>query len=235
MIAIPCMDMSARGRVQFGSGATSRSPSADPPSIARAWSQLGFRRLHVVDVDAASGGVPNLPLLEEVLRSSPMSIQVGGGVRSADDVERLYRAGVEQVVIGGPAIEDPSSIGDMAALYPGLLVVAAEVRGRRVMLRGRGRTTSVDAVELVEELNSLNVGGVLVTATHQEGLMRGADLTLIEDIVEAADFPVIASGRVASLGDLRALEHRGAWGAIVGTALYSGALDPRAVASEFAE
>jgi phosphoribosylformimino-5-aminoimidazole carboxamide ribotide isomerase len=235
VIAIPCVDVSARGRVQIGSGATSRSPSADPPSIARAWSQFGFRRLHVVDVDAAGGGTPNLPLLEEVLRASPIEIQVGGGVRSLDDVERLYQAGVEHVVIGGPVLEDPASISEISALYPGLLVVAADVRGRRVIVRGRGRTTSVDAVELVEELNSLNVGGVLFTATHQEGQMRGPDLTLIEDVVEAADFPVIASGGVASLSDLRALEHRGAWGTIVGTALYSGALDPRAVASEFAE
>lgn len=176
-----------------------------------------------------------MPLLEEVLRASPVEVQVGGGVHSADDVERLYRAGVEHIVIGGPALEDPTSIGELSALYPGLLLVAADIRGRRVVVRGRGRTTSVDAVELVEELNSLNVGGFLFTATYQEGQMRGPDLGLIEDVVEAADFPVIASGGVASLGDLRALEHRGAWGALVGTALYSGALDPRAVAMEFAE
>lgn len=235
MIVIPWMDVSARGRVQIGSGGTSRPPAADPPSIARAWSQFGFRRLHVVDIDAAGGGTPNLPLLEEVLRASAVEIQVGGGVRSVDDVERLYRAGVEHVVLGGPALEDPASIGEITAFYPGLLVVAADVRGRRVMVRGKGRTTSIDAVELVEELNSLNVGGLLLTATQQEGQMRGPDLALIEQVVEAADFPVIASGGVSSVGDLRALEHRGAWGALVGSALYSGALDPRAVASEFAE
>ena len=118
---------------------------------------------------------------------------------------------------------------------PHELIVACDVRERRVTTRGWAHTLPVDILDVVEELNSLPLGGLLVTAVHKEGQLAGTDLPLMEDVVEASSFPVYASGGVTSMQDLRALEYRGLAGAVIGMALYTGALDPVVVAGEFGE
>ena len=114
-------------------------------------------------------------------------------------------------------------------------MVACDVRERRVTTRGWARTLPVDILDVVEELNGLSLGALLVTAVHREGQMRGTDLPLMEDVAEASRVPVLASGGVATMQDLRALEHRGIAGVVIGMALYTGALDPVVVAGEFCD
>jgi len=119
--------------------------------------------------------------------------------------------------------------------HPGQIVVACDVRERRVTTRGWAHTLPVDILDVVEELNGLPLAGLLVTAVHKEGQLRGTDLPLMEDVAESSHFPVFASGGVSSIEDLRALEHRGIAGAVIGMALYTGAMDPVVVAGEFGE
>lgn len=235
MIAIPAVDVRDGACVQLvgGSFAEERVRLPDPVSVARNWSSLGFERLHLVDLDAATGNGSNLPVLEEIIRDTSGEVQVGGGVRGTDDVEALFRAGADHVVVGTRAIEDPDWLADVSAMYPGLLIVATDVRGRKVVTRGWVRTLPVDVLDVVESLNAHPLGGLLVTAVHLEGQMRGADLALMEDVTAESHFPVIASGGVATMQDLRALEHRGVAGVVIGMALYTGALDARTVAQEF--
>lgn len=237
MIAIPAVDLREGACVQLVGGSYEKEQVRlpDPIAVAHQWEQTGFRRLHVVDLDAATGAGSNLPIVEEILRDAHADVQVGGGVRGTEAVEQLFRAGASRVVVGTRALEDPEWLADLAALYPGVIVVATDVRERRVVTRGWVRTLPLDVIDVVEELNALALGGLLVTAVHREGQMRGTDLALMEDVVEASRFPVIASGGVSSMNDLRALEHRGIGGAVIGMALYTGALDARAVAQEFAE
>lgn len=237
MIAIPAVDLRDGACVQLvgGSYTDERVRLPNPGAVARDWASYGFRRLHVVDLDAATGAGSNLPIIEELLRDESVEFQVGGGVRSKEQIEQLFQAGATRVVVGTRAIEEPEWLADAAALYPGLIVVATDVRERRVVTRGWVRTLPLDVLDVVEELNAHPLGGLLVTAVHLEGQMRGTDLTLMEDVAEASRFPVIASGGVSTVGDLRALEHRGISGAVIGMALYTGALDPRTVAQEFAE
>jgi phosphoribosylformimino-5-aminoimidazole carboxamide ribotide isomerase len=237
MIAIPAVDVREGACVQLvgGAYAQERIRLVDPAGVARSWTQLGFSRLHVVDLDAATGVGSNLPIVEEILRDAQAGVQVGGGIRSTDAIEQLFRAGAERVVVGTRAIEDPEWLADVAALYPGVVVVATDVRGRRVVTRGWVRTLPVDVLDVVDELNGLPLGGVLVTAVDLEGRMRGTDLALMEDVADRSNFPVIASGGVASLNDIRALEHRGVEAVVLGMALYTGVLDARAVAQEFGE
>jgi phosphoribosylformimino-5-aminoimidazole carboxamide ribotide isomerase len=121
----------------------------------------------------------------------------------------------------------------MAARYPGVIVLAADVRERRVVTRGWTRTLSRDVLEVTEELHGLPLAALMVTAVHKEGQMQGTDLPLMEEVVETAHVPVLASGGVAGVQDLRALAARGVAGAIVGMALYTGALDARAALQEF--
>jgi phosphoribosylformimino-5-aminoimidazole carboxamide ribotide isomerase len=237
MIAIPAVDVRAGACVQLvgGSYAQERVRLENPGGVARHWTQLGFRRLHVVDLDAATGVGSNLRVIEEILRDVSAEVQVGGGVRSTDAIEQLFSAGADRVVVGTRAIEDPAWLADVASLYPGTIVVATDVRGRRVVTRGWVRTLPVDVLDVVEELNAHPLGGILVTAVELEGRMRGPDLALMEDVADKADFPVIASGGVTTMNDIRALEHRGVSAVVLGMALYTGALDARAVAREFGE
>lgn len=207
----------------------------DPVGVAVAWRQYGFRHLHVVDLDAVAGRGNNSTEVQSILGTTDVEIQVGGGVRSSAAIQQLLNDGSQRVVIGTRALEDPDWLADMATLFPGSIVVAADVRGRKVLSHGWTRIHPKLVLDIVEELNGLPLAGILVTAVHREEAMNGSDLPLMEDLAEAAEFPVFASGGLGSVGDLRALADRGVAAAIIGVALYSGAMDPWAVAEEFAE
>ena len=207
----------------------------DPLGVARSCAGFGFRKLHVVDLDAATGRGSNEEIVREILREMTMEVQVGGGVRSGETIEQLLAAGAHHVVVGTRALEEMEWLAGMASLFPNELIVAADVRDRRVVTRGWSRTLPRDILDAVADLNDLPLGGLLVTAVHKEGQLRGTDLPLMEDVAELSVAPVIASGGVTTMDDLRALADRGVAGAVIGMALYTGALDPRVVAEEFAE
>ncbi|HVZ78005.1 MAG TPA: 1-(5-phosphoribosyl)-5-[(5-phosphoribosylamino)methylideneamino] imidazole-4-carboxamide isomerase [Gemmatimonadaceae bacterium] len=237
MIVIPAVDLREGACVQLvgGSYADERVRLDDPVAAARSWCDAGFRRLHVVDLDAATGAGSNAGVISDILQSVDAAVQVGGGVRDSARVDALLSSGAARVVVGTRAVEDPEWLAELADEYPGAIVLAADVRERQVVTHGWARAFPRDVVEFVEEASLLPLGGILVTAVHKEGQMGGTDLTLMEDVVEASAVPIIASGGVASAGDLRALDHRGVHAAVVGMALYTGALDPRAIAQEFPE
>jgi phosphoribosylformimino-5-aminoimidazole carboxamide ribotide isomerase len=237
MIAIPAVDLREGACVQLVGGeyAKERVRLGNPLEVMRSWENFGFTRLHFVDLDAATGHGTNFPLICDLLGEASVPVQVGGGVRSDERIEELLAAGAQQVIVGTRALEERDWLAEMAATHPGQLIIACDVRERKVTTRGWAHTLPFDILDVVEELNALPLGGLLVTAVHREGQMQGTDLPLMEDVVEAARFPVYASGGVATMQDLRALEHRGAAGVVIGMALYTGALDPVVVAGEFGE
>jgi phosphoribosylformimino-5-aminoimidazole carboxamide ribotide isomerase len=237
MIAIPAVDLRDGKCVQLVGGeyATERVRLDDPLGVAREWARIGFQRLHLVDLDAATNRGSNRDLVREIVRDDVLDVQVGGGVRDADAVEALLGEGAARIVVGTRALEHPDWLDEMAHRFPAELVVAADVRQRRVVTRGWRHDTGRNVLDVVEELNALPLAGILVTAVHKEGRLEGTDLFLMEDVAEAAEFPVYASGGITTMHDLRSLEERGVAGAVIGMALYTGALDPRAVAGEFAE
>jgi phosphoribosylformimino-5-aminoimidazole carboxamide ribotide isomerase len=237
MIAIPAVDLRDGRCVQLvgGSYARERVRLDDPVEAARAWTRYGFRRLHVVDLDAATGRGSNLPIVREILRDAIAEAQVGGGIRTSDQIQDLLSDGASRVVVGTRGLEDPDWLSEITAEYPGQVILAADVRDRRLVTRGWARTLPTDVLDFVEELDGLPLGGLLVTAVHREGQMQGVDLPLMEDVADAAHVPVLASGGVGSMRDLRALADRSVAGVVIGMALYTGALDPRAVAAEFGE
>jgi phosphoribosylformimino-5-aminoimidazole carboxamide ribotide isomerase len=207
----------------------------DPVGVAVAWERYGFQSIHVVDLDAITGRGTNAEQIQAILRSTDADVQVGGGVRDSDAIHQALTDGAARVVIGTRALEDPDWLAEMSELYPQSIVVAADVKSRKILTRGWTRLYPRLVLDLVEELNGLPLAGVLVTAVQREGTMTGPDLPLMEDVAEAAEFPVYASGGLATIQDLRALSDRGVAGAIIGMALYSGAMDPWAVAYEFSE
>ena len=235
MIVVPAVDLRGGHCVQLVGGdyADERVRLDDPRGVAREWARIGFSRLHVVDLDAATGRGHNNAVIREILRDAGVPVQVGGGIRQESQIDRLIDDGASWVVVGTRAVEDEDWRVEMAARFPGRLIVAADVRERRVVTRGWSETSSIDVIDFVESLSALPLAGILVTAVHKEGLMDGTDLPLMEDVTDASAWPVFASGGVTTADDIRALEHRGLTGAVLGMALYTGALDARRTAEEY--
>ena len=236
MIAIPAIDLREGCVVQLIGGDFEKEKVrlGDPRDVARRWSGYGFGRLHVVDLDAATSRGDNRGLVRDLLADATSRVQVGGGVRTTAAVESLLADGADRVVVGTRAIDDPDWLREIADANPGAIVLAADVRDRRVVTHGWTRELPRNILDLIEELAGVPLGGLLVTAVHREGRMAGTDLPLMEDVAEASEWPVIASGGVSSLADLRALEDRGLAAVVLGMALYTGAVDARTVAEEFA-
>ena len=236
MIAIPAIDLRDGACVQLVGGdyAAERVRLPDPVAVADRWRQAGFRRLHVVDLDAATGRGDNGAVVDRLLGWGGMEVQVGGGMSSEERIGALLERGAATVVVGTRAIEDPAWLERVVAGNPGRLVVAADVRLRDVTVRGWTRGTGNDVCDWVATLESLRLAGLLVTAVHREGRLAGPDLALVADVVQRTRHPVLASGGIARLDDLDNLARAGASGAIIGMAFYTGALDPGVVAREFA-
>jgi phosphoribosylformimino-5-aminoimidazole carboxamide ribotide isomerase len=236
MIAIPAVDVRDGACVQLvgGSYADERIRIADPMEAAARWAAAGFRRLHIVDLDAATGCGDNGPVIDRLTGLAGVDVQVGGGVRSTERMTQLIDRGARSVVVGTRAVENAEWLARSAAQYPGRIIVAADVRGRNVVTHGWERGSSLDALDFIARLADMPLGGILVTAVHREGQMTGTDLPLMKEIVRTTAHPVIASGGIASLADLRDLADLGIHAAVLGMALYTGALDPDAVAQEFA-
>jgi len=237
VIAIPALDLRGGACVQLAADSYDeeviRIP--DPVGVAIAWRQYGFRHLHLVDLDAVAGRGNNAVEIQAILAATDVEVQVGGGIKSRDSIHQFLADGAQRVVIGTRALEDFDWLVDVSTDFPSCIIVAADVRDRKVLSHGWTRIQPRLVLDLVEDLNGLPLAGVLVTAVHREEAMRGTDLPLMEDIADAAEFPVFASGGLGSIGDLRALADRGVAAAIIGMGLYSGAMDPWAVADEFSE
>ncbi|HVT37853.1 MAG TPA: HisA/HisF-related TIM barrel protein [Gemmatimonadaceae bacterium] len=242
MLAIPAIDLNNGHAVRLaGDGShAQRVDIGDPRDIARRWIGHGFQRLHVVDLDAASGRGSNPGLVRDLLQDGTVPIQVGGGISTSDAVDRLFEDGARWVVVGTRALQDPDWLDGLANANPGAVIVALDVRDRRVLANNAHEWTRVlprDVLDVIEDLARANLalGGLLITSSVRAGQLVGADLPLMEDIAEASAWPVLVAGGIATMGDLRALEGRGVAGAVIGMALYTGAIDPRAVADEFAQ
>lgn len=237
MLAIPAIDLRDGHCVQLVGGDYAKEAVRldDPLRVAQRWVAAGFSRLHLVDLDAATGRGDNRELLREIITRSGVPVQVGGGVRNAEAIDALFDEGADRIVVGTRGVEDPEWLAEQADRAPGRLVLAADVKGRTVVTRGWAKESTREIVELVRELEALPLAGLLVTAVQKEGKMQGTDLALMADVVDASPWPVIASGGVGSLQDLRSLEDRGVAAAVLGMALYTEALDARIVAEEFAE
>lgn len=235
MLAIPSVDIREGACVQSGAGAV-QLPTLhhdDPIEVALSWQRLGFHRLQIIDVDAALGHGTNAELVREVIDAVDVDVQVGGGVRDQETIERLLADGASAVIVGTRAVENPEWLADTAGRFPGQILVAADVRGGRVVTRGWQRATQHDVIDYIDELGMHPLAGVLVTSVNREGVLGATDLFLMEDIADASTHPVFASGGATTINDLRSLADRGVAGAILGAALNTRTLNPFVVAEEF--
>lgn len=236
MIAYAAIDLRGGRVVQLVGGRVEdeRVSLADPVSVAKRWVEAGFRALHVVDLDAALGTGSNRGHIEAIMRDVPVPVQVGGGLRDDDAVADMLDAGAAHVIVGTRAIEDRSWRLEIAERHPGRVIVAADVRGGGIVTRGWQTATSLDSEAFVRELDAETIAGVLVTDVSREGQMVGIDGPLFRRLVNASAHPLIAAGGIRDIRDLQTLAQCGAAGAVLGMALYQGAMDIRTIVSEFA-
>lgn len=236
MIAYAAIDVRGGRVVQLVGGRLEdeRINLPDPVGVAAAWAGAGFRWLHVVDLDAALGSGSNRAVIERIVAEAAVPVQVGGGIRDDESARALIAAGAARIVTGTRAIEDEAWLSELAERYPGRVVVAADVRGERVVLRGWSAESTLTPLDLLARLDSLPLAAVLVTDVGREGSMRGADVARFALLAGATRHALIASGGISSARDLRALSRAGAAGAVLGMALYTSAVDATAIAKEFA-
>jgi len=231
------MDLRDGACVQLAAGSYDQEVIRIPDVIGveLAWRSYGFHHLHVIDLDAITGAGSNADVVSAILSRTEAEVQVGGGVKDRESIQHLLNEGAQRVIIGGRALEDPEWLAEMSGLFPGSIVVAADVRDRKVLAQGWARARPMLLLDLIDELNLLPLAGLIVFSPQSEDVTGGAHLSLLEDAVEAAAFPVMASGPFTTMNDLRAVSDRAVSAAIIGMALYTGELDPRLVAEEFGE
>jgi len=236
MQVIPAIDLRDGACVQLvgGSYTDERVRIANPLAVAENWARLGFGRIHLVDLDAATGRGSNREIVRTILDARvTKQVQCGGGVRDLAMIDELLAMGTSEVVLGTRAIEDRTWLEGVVARYPNRIIVAADTRGRQLATRGWSETVPRNVIDFVDDLSSLPLAAILVTAVEREGRMEGPDLALMGEIALRSKPPVQASGGVRSVTDVRKLAELGVSAAIIGMALYTGKLDPQTIIEEF--
>lgn len=233
--AAPAVDLRKGRCVQLVGGRPDRERVSlpDPVGVAMRWREAGFRVLHVVDLDAAFGEGDHLSTVARIAAEAPGELQVGGGVRDGERARALLDAGADRVIVGTRAVDDPEWLAGLAERHPGRVMVAADVRDGQVLLRGWTETSELDIEAFLASLAPLPLAGVLSTDVGREGRVRGIDREGVAALIDASHHPLWIAGGVSDARELRFLSERGAAGAVLGMALYTGALDVDQVAEEF--
>ena len=223
---IPAVDVQDGEVVQLVAGERGTGKRyGDPVEAASRWTDAGARTLHLVDLDGAfEGERANADAIGSVIDAvdDGVGLQLGGGIRTADGARELLEAGIDRVILGTAAVEDPEIVAAVDDTHPGSVVVSLDAKGGEVVVSGWTEGTGLDPAEAAARYADGGAGAILFTNVDVEGQLAGIDREAVAGVVEAVDVPVIASGGVASVDDVVALKEAGAAAVVVGTALYEG-------------
>ena len=232
MLMIPAIDLKDGECVRLRQGRMEDSTvfSRDPVEVAGRWVEAGARRLHLVDLNGAFEGKPvNDGIIRAIARAYPnLPIQIGGGIRSREVVEAYLDAGVQWVIIGTQAVREPDFVTAMCHAHPGHIIVGLDARDGMVATEGWAETSSVEATTLAQRFANDGVDAIVYTDIARDGMMEGVNVDATRRLAESTSIPVIASGGVSSMVDVRALAqvaNSGITGAITGRAIYEGTLN----------
>ncbi len=224
----PAIDLSAGRVVRLTQGDFARATvyEEDPVRAARSFSEKGATWLHVVDLDGAKTGKPgNLPALKAILGAFPGKIQVGGGIRTLETAKSYLDLGVERLVLGTGALTNPDFLGAMLRECPGRFFVGVDVREGKIAISGWLQTTEGSPVATMKKLAKDGVAGFVYTDISKDGMLEGPNLPVYRELSATLSVPVVASGGIGTLDDILRLRESKVSGAIVGRALYTGAVD----------
>jgi phosphoribosylformimino-5-aminoimidazole carboxamide ribotide isomerase len=231
VILFPAIDLKDGVAVRLEQGDPSRARifNRDPAAQAHAFELQGFEYLHLVDLDGAFAGKPvNVAAVERILEVTSIPVQLGGGIRDLGTVEAWLDKGVNRVIIGTAAVRDPVLVTEAARFHPGRVAVALDARDNMVAVEGWALTSEMTAYDIARRFEDAGVAVLIYTDISRDGLLKGLNLDATIALADAVSIPVIASGGLASIEDVKALLHPRAQkleGAIVGRALYDGRLD----------
>lgn len=231
MLIIPAIDLKDGQCVRLKQGVMQDSTvfSDDPVAMARRWVAEGCRRLHLVDLNGAFEGKPvNGDVVKAIAKEHPaLPIQIGGGIRSGASIEAYLQAGVSFVIIGTKAVKEPQFVTDMCKQFPGKIIVGIDAKDGLVATEGWAEVSQIKATDLAKRFASDGVSSIVYTDIARDGMMQGVNVAATVEMAKASPIPVIASGGITNMNDIRALKavaQHGILGAITGRAIYEGTL-----------
>lgn len=238
----PAIDLKGGACVRLRRGAMAESTvyAEDPAAQARAFEAAGFTALHVVDLDGAFAGRPvNGDAVRAILRTVAMPVQLGGGIRDMAGIAAWLDCGISRVILGSAAVKNPALVRAAAAAFPGRIVVGIDARDGMVATEGWAETSTLAAHDLARRLEDVGIAAIIHTDIARDGMMAGLNLDATEALAAAVSLPVIASGGVAGIGDIRNLRAAASRtpniaGTIIGRALYDGTITPAEALAEAA-
>lgn len=233
MILFPAIDLKDGQCVRLKLGEMSQATvfNDDPAAQAAAFEAQGFSYLHVVDLNGAFAGKPvNGAAVDAILARVKMPVQLGGGIRDLATIEMWLGKGIRRVILGTVAVRDPALVKKACRLFPGRVAVGIDAKGGRVAVEGWAETSELTAIDLARRFEDAGVAAIVYTDIERDGVLKGLNLPATAELARATSIPVIASGGLASIDDVKALtqpEYRLLEGAITGRALYDGRIDPK--------
>ena len=233
MIILPAIDLKEGRCVRLEQGLMEKDTvyNDDPAAQARIWQEQGGELLHLVDLDGAFAGVPkNKAAIEAIVKAVDIPTELGGGIRDLATIEAYLALGIDRVILGTVAKENPALVQEACQKFPGHIVVGIDAKDGLVAVRGWAEVTEKRATEMAKEMEGFGVEAIIYTDIARDGMLQGPNIEATGALAEAISIPVIASGGVSSLQDIRNLltvEAKGVTGVITGKAIYTGALDLR--------
>ncbi len=232
MLLIPAIDIKDGKCVRLRQGRMDDPTvfSEDPVGMASRWVDEGARRLHIVDLDGARDGRPgNISIIKDIaVRHPDVPIQIGGGIRDDDTIQQYLDCGVQYVILGTKAVVEPHLVPDVCAEFPGHIIVGLDSRHGKVAVEGWSKLSSHDVIDLAQRFEQDGVEAIVYTDIGRDGMMSGVNIEQVTNLVQSVVVPVIASGGIRNLDDIRALcdiTEEGVIGAVTGRAIYEGELD----------
>lgn len=228
MILFPAIDLMDGSCVRLSQGVFTDSIqyAKDPFMVVQSFVQAGAKAIHMVDLDAAKGStLNNENLIKNIVKTIPIPIQVGGGIRDLDKVERLLNAGVSNVIVGTMAIENTTLLKTLCARYPKKIIVSLDAKNGMVAIKGWQEITTILALDLCQTLEKMGVDTIVYTDIAKDGMLEGPNFAAYQALKDQTTLNIIASGGISSIDDLLKLQAMGIYGAIVGKALYENKFD----------
>ncbi|MBK9574902.1 MAG: 1-(5-phosphoribosyl)-5-[(5-phosphoribosylamino)methylideneamino]imidazole-4-carboxamide isomerase [Rhodoferax sp.] len=233
MLLIPAIDLKDGHCVRLKQGDMEQSTTfgEDPPVMARSWVAKGARRLHLVDLNGAFAGQPKNELaIRKILKSvgGEVDVQLGGGIRDLDTIERYLDAGLRYVIIGTAAVKNPGFLQDACTAFGGHIIVGLDAKDGKVATNGWSKLSHHDVIDLAKKFEDYGVESIIYTDIGRDGMLSGINIDATVKLAQALTIPVIASGGLSNMADIEALcavESEGIEGVICGRAIYSGDLD----------
>ena len=231
MIIYPAIDIRGGRCVRLTEGRFDAETvfADDPAEMALKWAGMGAEFLHLVDLDGALAGEGrNVPVIERILQSVSIPVQLGGGIRNLETIEKLLALGVTRLILGSAAVKNPQLVEEACKKYPGHIAVGIDAKNGEVAIEGWGKGSGVAATELAKQMATYGVETIIYTDISRDGMLSGVNVEATAALARACGVPIIASGGVASIEDIRrvkAVEADGVQGCIIGKAIYTGAVD----------